>query len=137
MTGPADPQQLRAPADAERAKFWDLAAVTDAEDVTRAARIAELAARQKAAYRRVVAARGRLTRARRDGSAAQILAAADRLRELQAEADRVADTGIAEMQALIGAGLDNTGVLIEQMGRTSAAQTALTDTYRGGTGAGG
>jgi hypothetical protein len=126
----SDREQLEAIAAAEEAKFGELAVVTTAEGVVRSSRIAELSARQKAAYRRVSAARGRLTRARRDGSAEKIAAVTRRLRELSIEADRIADASIRESQLLISGGLDNTGALLDQMGRAWTARDAVTDTYR-------
>jgi phage protein D len=122
--------EARQVADAEKTRFDELAVVTTAEGVVRSSRITELAEQQKAAYRRVSAARGRLTRARKDGDAEKIAAAARRLRELHAEADRITDTGIREAQHLISSELDNTGALIDQMGHTWDARAAVTDTYR-------
>lgn len=127
-----DRAELRAVADVESARFDELRVVTAAESVVRSSRIAELAERQKAAYRRVSAARGRLTRARKDGSAEKIAKAARRLRELDAEANRIADDGIRESQHLISGGLENLGALLDQMGRTWDARSAITDTFRDG-----
>ncbi|MEV8516708.1 hypothetical protein [Dactylosporangium sp. NPDC051484] len=78
---------------------------------------------------RVTAARDQLTRAQKDGSAARIAAAAQRLADRRNEAEQLADAGIAEMQHLIGGGLDNTGALLDQMGRVTDAQAAVTDTF--------
>jgi hypothetical protein len=122
--------EARQVADAEKTRFDELAVVTTAEGVVRSSRITELAEQQKAAYRRVSAARGRLTRARKDGDAEKIAAAARRLRELHAEADQITDTGIREAQHLISSELDNTGALIDQMRHTWDARAAVTDTYR-------
>lgn len=130
MGEPPDREQLHAIAAAEQAKFGELAVVTTAESIVRNSRITELVAQQKAAYRRVPAARGRLTRARKDGDAEKIAVAARRLRELQAEADRIADAGIREAQHLISGGLESTDTLLDQMGRTWDARAAVIDTYR-------
>lgn len=127
MTTPERRAQLREAADAERAKFDEMAVATTAESVVLSSRIAELAALQGAAYRRVSAARGRLTRARRSGDAARIAEAEQRLHDLYAEADRIADAGIREGQHLVSRGLTNTGALIDQMRRTWDAADALLD----------
>lgn len=76
------------------------------------------------------AARGQLTRARKDGSAAKIAAAARRLRELEGEATRFAGTAIREQQDLMTAGLASTGEVFSQMDRTDAAHAAVTESYR-------
>lgn len=124
-----DPEPLRVIAAAEEARFHALAAVTEADSAVRTARVTELAAAQKAAYRRVTAAKGRLTRARRDGHAAAIAAAAQRLQELQTEADRIADAGIDESLRINSGGLDHLGALIGQMKQVSQAHDAVTATY--------
>lgn len=127
MTSPERREQLRAVADAERAKFDELAVVTSAESVVLSSRIAELAALRGAAYRRVSAARGRLTSARKSGDAAKIAEAEQRLRDRYAEADQIADAGIREGHHLVSHGLTNTGALIDQMRRTWDAADALLD----------
>lgn len=117
---PAVSAKLEAAAELH-AELTRQAAVGAAESTVRSARIAELHEAHMAAERRVSAARGRLTRARRDGSAAKIAAASARLRELEAEADRTGDTAIREMQALTGAGLASLGEYLDTMGRAWAA----------------
>lgn len=104
--------------EAEQRRFNDLAVVGNAEGVVTAARMAELAAAQQSAYRRVSAAKGRLTRAQREGDAAKITAARQRVTQAHAEFDRISDAVIAEMFALQRVRLDHTGALLDQMRRT-------------------
>ncbi|MEU1813015.1 hypothetical protein [Micromonospora aurantiaca (nom. illeg.)] len=85
---------------------------------------------QKTAGRRVSAARGRLTRARMDGSAEKIGEAARRLRELEAEAWRIGDEVIRQPQEMMSGGLANPGAVLDQMGRAWNAPAAVTETYR-------
>jgi hypothetical protein len=113
-----------AAANADRAlhAFVETAVVGRAEGVVRSARLADLAAEQKSAFRRASAARGRLTRARKDGSADAIAAAAQRLREAEAEADRVSRATVAEGFGLVNAGQDHVGALLTQMGESWQAE---------------
>ncbi len=126
----AEHDRLDAIARAEHVKFTELAVVASAESVVRISRVEELAAAQRTAWRRVTAARGQLTRARKDGSADRIAVAARRLDDRQREAEQLADTGIAEMQHLIGGGLDNNGAMLTQIRRTWDAQHAVLDNLR-------
>jgi hypothetical protein len=48
----------------------------------------------------------------------------------QREAEQLADTGIAEMQHLIGGGLDNNGAMLTQMHRAWDAQDAVLENLR-------
>jgi hypothetical protein len=121
---------LQAIADAEQAKLNELMVITSAESVPRTSRIAELMEEQKKANRRVSAARGRLTRARKDGSAEKIGAAARQLRELEGEAWRIGDEAIRQSQEMMSGGLANTGAVLDQMGRAWEAQAAVTETHR-------
>lgn len=130
VVDPSDRDRLSRIADDEQAKLNTLMVVSKAEGVVHTARITELAALQKAAWRRVSAARGQLTKARRDGSATKIVTAAQRLRELEGEADRFADAAIRESQELMSAGLAGTGQLFDQMDRSWDAHAAVTETYR-------
>ncbi|QSB14561.1 hypothetical protein JQS43_24320 [Natronosporangium hydrolyticum] len=104
--------------EAEHRRFNDLAVVGSAEGVVTRARMAELAAAQQSAYRRVSAAQSRLTRAQREGDAAKITAARQRVTQAHAEFDRISDAVITEMFALQRARLDHTGALLDQMRRT-------------------
>lgn len=122
-------ERLAEIARAEQATFNDMAVTASTEGAMRSARIAELAEAQRAAYRRVSAARAHLTMACKDGSVAKIEAAAERLRDRRQEADDLADRGIAEMQGLISGWLNHTGATLEQIARAWAAQNAVTATH--------
>jgi hypothetical protein len=61
--------------DAGRAKLGELIVIMSAESTVQMARSAELAEIQRTAYRRHSAAKGRVTRARRTGDTARIVAA--------------------------------------------------------------
>jgi hypothetical protein len=82
-------------------------AVIAAERVAAGARYAGLVAARQRAYRRHAAAKGLLTKARKDGSAARIAAAARREAEASADAGRIADACLREMNDLVGAALGN------------------------------
>jgi hypothetical protein len=82
-------EELIAAADARDAKLRETIAVGEAERVVGSARMAELTTIWRAAVRRHRAAKGLLTRARKDGSADKIAAAAARERAASAEADRI------------------------------------------------
>jgi hypothetical protein len=114
------------PAD-EQARLNEAIVVTAAESAITSARMAELVEIQRAAWARHRAAKGLLTRARKDGSADRIAAAAEREGAAYAEADRIAGEAIEEMQALTSAGLDNLGQVLDQMGRAWEAQAARRD----------
>lgn len=103
---------------AEQRRFNDLAVVGSAESVVTATRMAELASQQQTAYRRVSAARGRLTRAQRDGNAAKISAAKQRVTAAYAEFDRVSGAVIAEMLALVRTRDHHVGEIFDQLRRT-------------------
>jgi hypothetical protein len=120
-------EQLVEVHDAERAALNEAFAVGSAECVVTSSRIADLAAAQKAAYRRVSAARGQLTRAQKDGDTAKIADARSRLDELSAAADRISGTSVHEMQALLEGQLGNLGATLDQLGRAWAAGDAVTD----------
>jgi len=97
--------------------FWDIAVATEAESVVIETRVRELAEQSARGWRRVPAAKGRLTRAQRDGDAGRIAAAAEHLRQVQDEADRIGEAAITEMQAATGRGIANLGRLIDAMGQ--------------------
>jgi hypothetical protein len=81
--------------------------VIAAERVAAGARYADLVAARQRAYRRHAAAKGLLTRARKDGNAARIAAAARREAEACADAGRIADACLREMNDLVDAALGN------------------------------
>ena len=91
------------------------------------ARMAELTTIWKAAVRRHRAAKGLLTRARKDGSADKIAAAAARERAASAEADRILEDCQAEMDLIIRAGLDRLKGFHQEWDQASDARTAVTD----------
>jgi hypothetical protein len=78
-------------------------------------RMADLEAAQDAARHRHIAAKGMVTRARKDGSADKIAAAVRREREAYGEFMAVSDASIGEMLALNRAGLDRLE-LLDQIG---------------------
>jgi hypothetical protein len=113
--------------DAERARLYEMMTVGAAERTVADVRMADLKATQDRAWRRHVAAKGVVTRARRDGSAEKIAAAVERERQAYAEFMAVSDASIDEMFTLNRAGLDRFGELNDQIGRTWAADAAALD----------
>ncbi len=109
----------------ERAKLSEAMAVTAAEGVVTSARMADLMEAQRAARARHSAAKGLLTKAMKDGSAEKITTAQAREAAAYHEADRIGREAIEEMLALNGAGLDNLGQVMDQMGRAWEADTAI------------
>jgi hypothetical protein len=105
-------------ADAERARLHEMMTVGDAERSVADVRMADLVAAQNAARRRHIAAKGLVTRARKDGGAEKIAAAVERERRAYGEFMAVSDASIDEMFTLNRAGLDRFGELNEQIGRT-------------------
>jgi hypothetical protein len=101
--------------------------VSEAERTVADVRMAELVAAQNRARRRHIAAKGSVTRARKDGSAEKIAAAAERERQAYAEFDRISGEAIEEMFEINGARLSALGELNDQIGRTWAADAAVLD----------
>lgn len=120
----------RSDARAVRQGFAEHVAVTTAENTVTDARIKDLHEQATKAHRRIPAAKGRLTRAQRDGNAERIAAAAAHLRAVQQEADRIGEANIAEMSTLIRGGLDRLHTTIELMGEVFDADARITDQYR-------
>ena len=102
----------------------------DAEATVSAVRGSELAAQQKAASRRWSAAKGRLTRAQKDGDAVKIAAARTRFDAAYAEFDAISGKVIAELHGIAGASLDRAGGQLDQMKRSAAAGDAVLDALR-------
>ena len=100
-------------------------AVGAAEGVVAAARQAELAGEQVGARRRLAAARGLLTRTRRDGAADLIATAVARVEEASAEFDAVSARVIDEMHELVTARSDRLGEVFAGMRRSWAAGDAV------------
>jgi hypothetical protein len=117
--------------DAERARLHEMMTVGAAERTVAELRMADLKAAQDAARRRHIAAKGLVTRARKDGSAQKIAAAVERERQAYAEFMAVSDASIGEMFTLNRAGLDRLGELNDQIGRTWAADSAALDEITG------
>lgn len=103
---------------AERARLHEMMAVGEAERTVADARMADLKAAQDAARRCHIAAKGLVTRARKDGSAEKIAATVKREREAYTEFMAVSDAAIDEMFTLNRAGLDRLADLLGQMGPT-------------------
>lgn len=116
--------RLQDVADAAQARFDDLAAVVDAEGTVTDARRAELIQTQAQAWRRVRAARGRLTRAQRVGDPAAIRAARQHLDATCVQAADTIEDCIAQLRQILEAGLDLTDDLLDQ---ATAADTAHHD----------
>jgi hypothetical protein len=103
---------------AERARLHEMMAVGEAERTVADARMADLKAAQDAVRRCHIAAKGLVTRARKDGSAEKIAAAVKREREAYTEFMAVSDAAIDEMFTLNRAGLDRLADLLGQIGPT-------------------
>ncbi|WP_067479357.1 hypothetical protein [Nocardia amamiensis] len=114
-------------ADRERGQFWALAALSDAEATVSAVRGSELAEAQRSARRRWSAAKGRLTRAQKDGNADKIADARKRCDAAYAEFDAISVAVIREMQGIVGAGLERNGEMLGQMRRSWDAGAAVID----------
>lgn len=113
--------------DAERNRLNAAFAVDAAERTVATARQNELVAQQTAARRRWSAAEGRLTKARKDGSADAIAAARERADDAYREFTRISDAAIREMQQILGARLDNGGELLARARQTWDAGSAVID----------
>jgi alkylated DNA nucleotide flippase Atl1 len=109
---------------AARGKLHELMALGEAERTVADVRMADLKAEQDAAWRRHIAAKGGVTRARKDGSAEKIAAAVKREREAYGEFMAVSDASISEMFALNRAGLDRLGELLDHLGPAWDADAA-------------
>ncbi|MEU2032626.1 hypothetical protein [Nocardia amamiensis] len=116
-------------ADRERDGFWALAAVSDAEGTVSKVRGSDLAEQQIAARRRRwSAAKGRLTRAQKDGNAAKIAEARKRCDAAYAELDAISEAVIQELRGIVSAGLERNDELLGQMRRSWDAGLAVIDT---------
>jgi hypothetical protein len=110
-------------ADAERARLHEMMAVGDAERAVADVRMADLKAGHERARRRHIAAKGLVTRARKDGSAEKIAAAA-RERQAYAAFMAVSDTGVDEMFVINRAGLGRFGEILKGIDAAWAADPA-------------
>jgi hypothetical protein len=116
--------------DAERDQLNRMIAVSGAESAVATARVRNLAEQQLAARRRWSAAKGRVSKARRDGSAAKIAAAHERCDRAYAEFARLSDAAIAETLRINDARLDELGTTMTQMRRTWDAGSAVVDALK-------
>lgn len=94
--------------------FWRAAVVNKAETTVAAARNADLAAQASAARRRLSAARGRLTRAQKDGGADLIGVARRRVEDSSSEYRSIAMAVLDEMDLNNRAAADRLAKLLEQ-----------------------
>ena len=122
MTDPGRPARPRrahehAPGVSEP-QLNEISAAIAAERVAAGAQYADLVAARQRAYRRHAAAKGLLTRARKDGNAARIAAAARREAEACADAGRIGDACLREMNDLVDAALGN--LLLTALGADQA-----------------
>jgi hypothetical protein len=101
--------------------------VSEAQGTMADARITELKAAPDRAWRRHIAAKGLVTRARKDGSAEKIAAAVERERQTHAESGRLSREAIEDMLSINGARLTELGALNNQIGLTWAADAAVLD----------
>jgi len=112
---------------AERNQLNAAFAVAAAEGTVATARQNELMAQQTTARRRWTSAKGRLTKARKDGNADRIAAARTRADDAYREFTRISDAAITEMQQILGARLDNNGELLTRTRQTWDAGSAVID----------
>lgn len=120
-------EQLRADAEAKRARLAEQQVVTSAENHVAHTRVHELAEQSTKAYRRIAAARGQLTKARKDGSADKIAAARKHLDEVAREFERINEAGLEQMHALNRAALDRVGETFDLMRETWDASARVID----------
>lgn len=117
---------------AQRRQLHDTLAVSAAEGTVTSARIQQLADDQAAAWRRIPAAKGRLTRARRTGDPAAIAAAEKHLAAVETAAEDLADAAIPEMHRLVEAKLSDLSQVNAQIRRTWNAGDAVIDALESG-----
>jgi multidrug efflux pump subunit AcrB len=118
--------RLQDVADAAQARFDDLAAVADAEGTVTDARRVELIQMQAQAWRRVRAARARLTRAQRVGDPAAIRAARQHLDATCVQVADTIDDCIAQLRQILEAGIDLTDDLLDQATTADTAYYGVT-----------
>jgi len=126
-TGLPDVDPLIDVAEAEQARLDATIVVGQAEGVVAKVRQDDLLALQKAAYRRLSAAKGRLTRACKDGSAEKIAAARAQVEAANAEADAISDDAIEQLHDLSRARWEQLGDTMQQMRRSWDAGAAVID----------
>jgi len=116
--------------DAERDRLDRMIAVSGAESAVATARVQDLAEQQLAARRRWSAAKGLVSKAQRDGSAAKIAAAREQCDQAYAAFRQLSDTAIAETLQINGARLGELGTTMTQMRRTWDAGSAVIDALK-------
>ncbi|RBM22471.1 hypothetical protein DI005_06530 [Prauserella sp. PE36] len=126
----AEHKRREALADAEHRKLDERFAVSQAENVVAAARSAELLDQQKTARRRVSAARGRLTKAKKDGGAEKIRAARQQLEQAERDFDQASDTAIRETLKISQARNAELDGHFRQMKRAWSASDAVIENLR-------
>jgi hypothetical protein len=120
--------------DVEHRRFAELAVVATAEDTVGRVLADEAKDAADRAYRRLPAAKGRITRAQKSGDAEAVAAAEQRYAELWAEWETLSNRAIRESSWVLGAQLDRVGAMIVQIGRTAEADGAVTELFAGGVG---
>lgn len=110
----------------ETAKLNEAMVVMSAEREVTGARRADLAEAHRGARARWIAAKGRLTRAMKDGNAAKIAAAQEHERAAYAEFDHVSGAALDEMFTLNRSSLDNLGRVLNQIGPAWDAEAEVT-----------
>lgn len=122
----------RVEAQARRSELTEHMTVTEAENTVVHARIRELADEAANAHRRIAPARGRLTKARKDGSADKIAAARAHLDTVTREFEQISDANLQEMHTLNIASLDRVGQTFDLMSKSWDADARVTDAIRRG-----
>ncbi|WP_433358711.1 hypothetical protein [Streptosporangium sp. CA-115845] len=126
-TGDAEIDAMREIAHDLHQQFTEQAVISQAEGAVASARLAELQERSKKAYRRIAAMRGQLTRARKNGSAERVAAAAVKLEQAETEFGQVSHACIEEGHQILAAGLERSGAMLDTMGKAWDADRAVTD----------
>lgn len=111
--------------DAERHALRNMMAAADAESAILTAQMAGLTAREQRARRREAAAKGLVTRARKDGSAEKIAAAVANYDKARAEADAEIGACLDQMHQVTRAGIASLGTVLDQELRASEAGNAV------------
>ena len=119
--------RLQEAADAAEAEFAEKVVVAHAESSVSSLRSEDLMRIQDCAWRRVAAARDRLTRACGGGDAEAIRHARQGLDERQSEAEAISDACITEMQTNTRASLERLGAILDQHAVSDAAGRRVTE----------
>ncbi len=125
-TGLPDVDPLIDVHETEQGTLDEMITLDAAESAVAAVRRDDLVAEQDAALRRWRAAKGRLTRAQRDGGAETIAAARERVTAASAEFDRISDAVLGELATISQARHDSVGEIYGQIRRSWDADAAVT-----------